>query len=45
MNKWGVLTISKQKEWRNRLVTLKNEIRYWVENKTEKTVEIIQLFF
>ena len=45
MNKWGVLTISKQKEWCNRLVNLKNEVRYWIENKAEKTVEIIQLFF
>ena len=45
MNKLGVLTISKQKEWCNRLIDLKNEIRYWIENNAEKTVEIIQLFF
>jgi hypothetical protein len=34
-------------EWNNRLNILKEQIEYWSneENKTEKTVEIIQLFY
>jgi hypothetical protein len=45
----GILTIkkSKQKEWCERLNTLKNIINYWIDptNITNKTVEIIQLFY
>ena len=38
---------SKQKEWNERLNVLKNVIEYWVnpENKTDKMIEIIQLFY
>jgi len=43
----GVMTIMKtrQKEWDNRISTLKDQVKYWVENSTEKTVEIIELFY
>ena len=45
----GILMIkkSKQKDWVNRLQALKSVIEYWtnIENKTNKTVEIIQLFY
>ena len=45
----GVLIVkkSKQKEWNERLNVLKNVIEYWVnpENKTDKMIEIIQLFY
>ena len=33
------------KEWQTRLNTIKETILYWTENKTNKTIEIIQLYF
>jgi hypothetical protein len=38
---------SKQKEWLERLNTLEDQIKYWTdpENMTDKTIEIIQLFY
>jgi len=33
------------KEWNIRLNSLKEQITYWLNNKTEKTVEVIQLYF
>jgi hypothetical protein len=48
-NKNGLCVIKKSKknEWTERLNTLGEQISYWVnpENKTSKTVEIIQLFY
>ncbi len=45
----GLCTIkkSKKKEWIERLQTLENQISYWLnpENQTNKTVEIVQLFY
>jgi len=43
----GVLCIpkNKQSEWNNRLSILKKQIEYWIENKTYKTIEIIQLYY
>lgn len=47
--KTGILKIKNTKinEWSNRLDILKQQIEYWTneENKTEKTVEVIQLFY
>jgi hypothetical protein len=42
-----VIKKSKKEEWNKRLNTLENQITYWmnIENKTNKTVEIIQLFY
>ncbi len=47
LNVQGICTVkkTKQKEWSERLETLKLQIIYWLENKTEKTIEIIQLFY
>jgi hypothetical protein len=45
LNKLGVMTISKKEEWNNRIKVLKEQIQYWIDNPTEKTVEIIQLFY
>ena len=41
-----VVKKSKKKEWQGRLNCLKNTIDYWIvqENKTNKTVETIELF-
>ena len=47
LNKLGVMTISKikQKEWEERIETLKQQIQYWIDNTIEKTIEIIELFY
>jgi hypothetical protein len=49
LNKKGLCVVKKikQNEWNERLDTLKAQIEYWInpENKTEKTIEIVQLFY
>lgn len=48
-NKQGICVVKKTKkdEWETRLEALNNQISYWSkpENKTDKTIEIIQLFY
>ena len=43
----GRCMISRKTEWKRRLNILKNQVSYWLneENKTNKTVEIVHLFF
>ena len=36
---------SKQKEWKQRISILKEEIEYWVTHPSEKTIEIVELFY
>ena len=45
--KTGIIKIEHKKEWNARLECLKQQIIYWTqpENKTDKTIEIIQLFY
>ncbi len=43
--KRGLLKISNKIMWNNRLNSLKEQIKYWIENKTDKTIEVIELFF
>ena len=47
LNKNGICTIKKckQEEWNERLIILKEQINYWLINKTSKLIEIIQLFY
>jgi hypothetical protein len=49
MNKKGICVVKKSKtpEWTHRLNVLEKQINYWInpENKTNKTIEIIQLFY
>jgi hypothetical protein len=47
LNKSGVMSIvkTKEKEWIERIEILKEQIHYWIKNPTEKTVEIIQLYY
>ena len=40
-----VIVKTKQAEWDERLKSLKTQIQYWIDNKTEKTVEIVELFY
>ena len=46
-NKQGVIQIMKTKmsEWEERINILNQQIQYWIDNKTNKTIEIIQLFY
>jgi len=36
---------NKQNEWTMRLETLKSQIQYWLKNATNKTIEVIQLYY
>ena len=49
LNKLGICTVktTKKKEWEERLHALSSQIDYWIDekNKTDKTVEIVQLFY
>jgi hypothetical protein len=47
LNKLGVMQIvkSKEREWEQRIEVLKNEIQFWIENVSEKTVHIVELFY
>jgi hypothetical protein len=46
-DKFGILKISKTKkdEWEERLNILNQQIQYWIDNYTEKTLEITELFY
>jgi hypothetical protein len=47
INKQGICVIrkSKKEEWSQRLHALGETIEYWLKHRTDKTVEIIQLFY
>jgi len=47
LNKSGVMNImaSKRCDWNTRLETLNQHIQYWIDNATEKMVEIVELFY
>ena len=47
INRFGIMQIikTKQREWEDRIDTLKQQIQYWIDNPTEKTIEIIELFY
>jgi hypothetical protein len=49
LNKLGICAIkkTKQKEWEDRLESLKNQIEYWCDpnNLTDKTINVIELFY
>ena len=47
LSKMGILQIAKtkQKEWQTRIQTLTQQVQYWIDNPTEKTVEVIELFY
>ena len=47
LNCYGAMKILKHKEneWEERIEVLNKQIKYWIDNPTEKTVEIIELFY
>ena len=46
-NKQGVIQIMKTRmtEWEERINILNQQIQYWIDNKSNKTIEIIELFY
>ena len=36
---------TKMSEWNERIEILNLQIQYWIDNKTNKTIEIIKLFY
>ena len=49
LTKQGICTVkkTKKKEWEERLNSLSSQVDYWIDekNKTDKTVEIVQMFY
>ncbi len=47
LNKLGVIAVpkNKQDEWSQRIESLTEQIQYWIDNPTEKTIEIVELFY
>ncbi len=43
--KTGALKVNNNKKWNERLSNLKTQIDYWNKNETDKTIEIIQLYY
>jgi len=41
----GSLYINSNKKWKERLNNLKEQTKYWINNETDKTIEIIQLYY
>jgi hypothetical protein len=39
------ITKTRQTEWDLRINTLKEQVDYWINNGTDKTVEIIELYY
>ena len=47
LNKSGVMTVmkTKEEEWIKRIDKLKETIQFWIVNSSDKTVEIVELFY
>ena len=41
----GIMTISSQTDWDNRLKVLQKTLEYWINNETNKILECIELFY
>ena len=47
INSSGMMSLVTRKllEWEERIKTLKTQIQYWIDNSSEKTIEIIELYY
>jgi hypothetical protein len=45
ITKNGALKVNVKKNWNHRLEILKDNIDYWIEKETNKTIELVQLFY
>jgi len=41
----GIIKIDNKKKWDERLECLKESVQYWIENKTDKTIEVVELYY
>ena len=41
----GISRISSQSDWNIRLKVLEETLKYWINNKTDKTIEVVELFY
>jgi EsV-1-7 cysteine-rich motif len=44
-NGLSVITKKNSAEWSKRLRCLQQQVQYWIDNKTDKTIETVQLFY
>lgn len=46
-NQNGIFIIHKENniDWNNRLATLKSQVQYWSDNQTDKTIEVVHLYY
>ena len=44
-NKKGLLSIDDDSNWSHRLEKLEENIKYWLKNRTTKTIELVELFY
>ncbi len=45
INHLGIMTVKNESEWNKRIKILIEQINYWINNPSEKTIEIVQLFY
>lgn len=45
MDKKGKLKLEKKDEWAERLSALVNQIQYWIDNDTERMIQIVELYY
>ena len=45
LNKSGIMSIINNRDWEKRIETLKQNIKYYIENPPKKTIEIVELFY
>ena len=44
-NQHGIVLVKKPTEWSLRLESLREQVGYWIEHRTNKTIEVVQLFY
>ena len=45
LNDDGICVLKDKSEWKRRLDALKQQMEYWIQERTSKTIEVIQLFY
>ena len=44
-NKKGIVCVDKTSNWKDRLHKLEKTVNYWLNNTTNKTIELVELFY
>jgi hypothetical protein len=45
LNDDGLCVLKDKTEWKRRLDALKHQMEYWIQERTPKTIEVVQLFY